>query len=349
MTDPATTPSELELEARGPHLPDTVTRLGFPFWFFLLLAFARLVWLVRDSPPGNPTDPGQLISYVASIIPSVAVVLFPAALFLRHPDATVRARTLVFGLLLFVIVEGMRVLSPPLQPIFEQLTPGSEETPFLVPLALVYNAAIGILGSFAVANIGLGLATARRYEDAPGVQVLQMALVMAVSVVAVGGVLSVSQLPLDEIPMTPTVVLYLASTVILSVLFATAWAYVAAVTIRGARAGELPEHAWTTMAVGSGLIIAAYAIRSILFIFRPGPDTQPLLIALNAWLSIGVAAGYLGLLLGLFLGLPSLSGDEPDDESDSDVVDDEETDLRLDDLVVGEAPTDRRDPAVEPA
>jgi hypothetical protein len=286
-----TAPTAPAPEARGPHLPDAITSVGMYFWVFVLLAVARLIWIIRMSPLANPADLGALFGYIAGFTPSIVAILFPAALLLRHPEATTRARTLVVGLVLFAAVEGLRVLILPLQPIFEQLTPGSAETPFLVPLALIYNGAIGLLASFAV-----------------------------------GGVLSVSRLPLDEITMTPTVVVYLASTVILSVLFAASWAYLATVTIRGSRAGELPEPAWRFAATGSGLIIAAYAIRSLLVIpGSPGPDTQPLFTALASWLSIGVAIGYLALLVAFLRGLPSLAGaDDEDQEGDEDDEDDED-------------------------
>ena len=316
-------------EARGPHLPDRVTSLGAYVWAFLLLAAARLVWFVRESPPVGPLDPATLVTYGAAVVPSIVIVLLPAALLLRHPDAADRARTLLLGTVLFTIVEAMRVLNPPLQPIFEQLTPGSEETPYLVPLALIYDGAIGLLGSYALANIALGLARARRYEDPPGTRIVTALMVLAVSLVAVGGVVSVSQLPLDEIPRTLTVILYLVSTVLLSVAFAAAWAYLAAVTIRGARAGELPESGWLAAAVGSGLIILAYVVRStVLFTATPTPDTQALFSALGYALTITVALGYLGLLVGLFLGLPSLDDDEEDlDEDDLDEEDLDDEDL----------------------
>lgn len=289
-----------------------------------MLAVARLIWFVRESPPVAPYDLATIVTYGAAIVPSVVVVLLPAALLLRHRDAPDRAGTLLLGTALFVLVEGMRVLNPPLQPIFEQLTPGSEETPFLVPLALVYNAVIGLLGSYAVANIALGLARARRFEDPPGAAIVTAMVVVAVSLVAVGGVVAVSQLPLDQIPMTPTVILYLVSTVFLSTLFAAAWAYLAAVTIRGARAGELPASGWTVAALGSGLIIAAYTARAVLVVFTVTPDTQPLFASLGSALSVTVALGYLGLLIGFVLGLPSL--DVVDDDADTEGFDDERVD-----------------------
>jgi hypothetical protein len=311
-------------EARGPHLPDAVTRLGALVWAFLLLAVARLIWFVRESPPVSPFDLATIVTYGAAIVPSVVVMLLPAALLLRHGDAPDRARTLLLGTVLFVLVEGMRVLNPPLQAIFEQLTPGSDETPYLVPLALVYNAMIGLLGSYAVANIGLGLARTRRYEDPPGAAIVTALVVVAVSLVAVGGVIAVSQLPLDQIPMTPTVILYLVSTVFLSTLFAASWAYLASAAIRGTRAGELPASGWTAAALGGGLIITAYTARAVLVVFTVTPETQSLFTNLDAALSVTVALGYLGLLIGLLLGLPSLDevvDDVADEDADGEGVD----------------------------
>jgi hypothetical protein len=346
-------------EARGPHLPDTVTRLGAFVWVFLLLGVARLIWFVRESPPVAPYDLATVVTYGSAIVPSVAVVLLPAALLLRHGDALHRARTLLLGTILFTVVEALRVLNPALQPIFEQLTPGSEETPYLVPLALVYNAAIGLLGSYAIANIALGLARARRYEDPSGTRIVSAAMIVAVSLVAVGGVVAVSLLPLDEIPMTPTVILYLASTVVLSVVFAASWAYLAAVTIRGAGAGELPESGWSAVAIGSGLIIAAYVVRSVLVAVTPTPDTQPLFTTIGHMWSLMVALGYLGFLVGLFLGLPSLDDVDAEDVDDEGLDEasfgeasfDEETfdEETFDGATDGEARGGPRDPEAEPA
>jgi len=335
LDDPfdGSTAAEIAQDSRGPHLPDVVTRIGVLAWVFLLLGVARLIWFVRESPPPAAFDPAAIVSYGASIVPSVVVVLLPAALLLRHRDAPVRARTLLFGTVLFVFVEGLRVLNPPLQPIFEQLTPGSAETPYLVPLALIYNAAIGLLGAFAIANIGLGLARARRYEDSSGTRIVDAAMIVAVSLVAAGAIVAISRLPLDEITMTPTVIGYLASTMIIGTLFTASWAYLAAVAIRGARAAEQPASGWTVAAMGGGLIIAAYATRAVLATFTVTPDTQPLFTSLWQALSVTVALGYLGLLVGLLLGLPSLEdvdddvideafGDDGFDTADRDVMSD---------------------------
>ncbi len=305
-------------EARGPRLPEAVTRYGAIVWIFVVLGLARLIWFLRESPPVEPIDLATIVTYGAAVVPAVTVVLLPAALLLRHPEAPERARTLFVGTVLFAIVEGLRVLSRPLQPVFEQITPGDDATPFLVPLALIYNAAVVLLGSFAIASIGLGLARTRRYEDAAGSRIGTATMIGAVVLVAVGAVVSVSQLRLDGIPMTPTVILYLVSGVVLSVVFAAAWAYLAAVTIRGARAGERPESGWTWAAVGSGLIIAAYVTRSLLVNVSATPESQTMFLNIGYVLTITVGTGYLAFLAGLLLGLPSLADADNADEADAD-------------------------------
>lgn len=331
MTDATT---ETHPAPRGPHLPDGVTRFGSLVWMFVVLAVARLAWFIRESPPVEPIDVATIVTYGSAVVPAVTAVLLPAALLLRHPDAPEQARTLFFGSVLFAIVEGMRVLNRLLQPTFEQLTPGSEETPFLIPLALAFNVAVGLLGSFAIAKIAIGLARTRRYEDAPGSRIGTASMIVAVGLVAVASVVSVSQLRLDQVPLTPTVIGYLLSSVLLAVVIAAAWAYLAAVTIRGARAGERPVSGWTWAAVGSGLFIAAYATRSVVLTLPVTLETQSLLLNISYALSITAAIGYLALLVGLLLGLPSLAA-----------IDDEELDYET----LDEADGDRGEPTVEPA
>ena len=147
MDDPVTEGVMDPPEARGPHLPDAVTAIPFGTWFFVLLALARLIWFVRETELGPAPGPAVVLSYVGGLVPATVALLLPAALLLRHPDAGSTARTLVLGTILFAAVEGMRVVGPALQPTFEQITPGSEETPYLVPLALLYSSVQGLLAA----------------------------------------------------------------------------------------------------------------------------------------------------------------------------------------------------------
>jgi len=303
-------------EARGPRLPDAVTAVSFGTWFFVLLALARLIWFVRETELGPSPGVAVLLGYVGGFVPATVAILLPAALLFRHPDAAMTARTLLVGTILFAAVEGMRVVGPILQPVFEGVTPGSEETPYLVPLALLYTSAQGLIATFAVANIGLGLAQARRYLDRPGT--LAIAIVAAVVVVAAAAarVITVSRLPFDQIPMTPTVAVYLASAIILGILSISAWGYLAATAARGARGGEEPGAGWFAAAVGAWAILAAFAVGAIANLAQPTPETQDVFTTLIQAISLVYTVGYLALLAGLLLGLPSLESLEEDTDGD---------------------------------
>lgn len=303
-------------ETRGPHLPDRVTAVSFGTWFFLLLALARLIWFVRETELGPSPDVEVLLGYVGGFVPATVAILLPAALLFRHPDAATTARTLLVGTILFAAVEGMRVVGPALQPVFEGVTPGSEETPYLVPLALLYTSAQTIVATFAVANIGLGLAQGRRYLDRSGT----LAIVGAAAIVAIAAaaarVITVSRLPFDQIPMTPTVAVYLASAIILGILSISAWGYLAATAARGARAGEEPGSGWVAGAVGASANLVAFAVGAIANLAEPTPETQDMLTTVIQAISLLYTVGYLALLTGLLFGLPSVEPVEDSDEDD---------------------------------
>lgn len=306
-------------EPRGPHLPGTLARVPALAWIFILLGVLRLIWFLRESDLGPAPELSSIVAFISALTPSVVAVLLPAALLVRHPDAPSRSQTLFLGTVLFAVVEGLRVLSTPLQPLFEQLTPGSEETPFLVPLALLYSAAAGLLGAFAIANVALGLGQARRYDDRSGTRLIRLAVVLIVVLVALARVLAVSRLPFDQIPMTATVIVYLASTVILGILSIAAWGYLAATSLTGARAGESPGSGWIVGAIGASLVVSAFTLSAVLGLARPSAEEQPFFTSLGQLTSGIFALGYLGLLGGLLLGMPSLDELDELDASDDDV------------------------------
>lgn len=311
-------------EARGPHLPDVLSRVPFGALMFGLLALARLIWFVRETELGPPLTLQVFVAYVGGLVPAVVAILLPSALLLRHPDAWSRARTLLIGASLFAVVEGLRVLSPALQPVFESITPGSEETPYLVPLALAYSSAQALLAAFAVANVGLGLAQARRYLDRRGTLLIVLAAAFVVVVASASRVILVSRVPFDEITMTPTVAVYLASAIVLGILSIGAWAYLAVTAARGARAGEEPGRGWILVAMAAWLIATAFAAGAVAALAEPTPETQGFYTALSQAISVVYTLGYLSLLAALLVGLPSL---EPlEDEADDAESDDEDAD-----------------------
>lgn len=304
------------LRTRGPHLPDAVAAVSFGTWFFALLALARAIWFVRETELGPSPDVGVLLGYVGGFVPATVAILLPAALLFRHPDAATTARTLLVGTILFAVVEGMRVVGPALQPVFEQVTPGSEETPYLVPLALLYTSAQTIIATFAVANIGLGLAQSRRYLDRSGMLAIVAVAAIVVIAAAAARVITVSRLPFDQIPMTPTVAVYLASAIILGILSIAAWGYLAATAARGAHAAEEPGSGWFAGAVGAWAILVAFSVGAIANLAEPTPETQDMFTTLIQAISLVYTVGYLALLAGLLFGLPSVEPVEDSDEDD---------------------------------
>jgi FtsH-binding integral membrane protein len=326
-------------EPRGPHVPDALAQIPYGTLIFGILALARLVWYVRETQLGPAPTLSIWIGYVGGLVPAVAAVLLPAVLLLRHPDAPTRARALLLGTILFAAAEGMRVLGPQLQPFFEEVTPGSEETPYLVPLTLLYTSIQGLLATYGVAEMGIGLGQARRFLEAAGKGLIVAVAVLVVLVAGGARVLAVAQLPFDQLPMTPTVAVYLASSIVLGILSVTAWAFLAATIARGARAGEDPETGWAVGALGTALIVAVFVVSSLLSLTRPSEALQGLFSAISQVLSIAFTLGYLGLLGAFLLGMPSLeelddedvdSGDL-DDEDDLD-ADDDEDDIDADDV-----------------
>jgi hypothetical protein len=298
-----------------------VTALATTAWVFSLLAIARLIWFVRqwDQPPSAD----GALTFAANVVPAVGAVVLPAALALRHPDAPQKAPWLFLGTVLVAAVEGMRVLSRPLQPLFEQIAPAAPETPVLVPLAILYSAIAGLLGAVAVAAIGRGLWVARRYADRSSIRSIAGLLASAVIVIAALRLVALWRLDWEGVPITPVVIVYVGSTALLSVLSVVAWGYLAAMAIAGARAGEDPEAGWLLAAMGSAMVLGAFASNGALGLVTATPETTAMWQDLGLIISLGFALGYLAIVVAFLLGVPSLDA-VPDDDAAEAMPDDAE-------------------------
>lgn len=291
---------------RGPHLPDVLRVLPGPAWLFVVLALGRLAWGLREEGFGPTVDPWRVGQVVLFELPSVISILLAAALLARHRDAPTRMGLLLVGMILLAVVEGLRVLGSPLEPVFERLTPADEAVTFLVPSALVYQVAINLLNAFGVAAMAQGLLRARRYEDRSSSWPVAAVLAALVVVVAVTGIVSVSRLPAEQLPLTATVVAYIVSTVVLNVLSAAAFGYLAAMTTAGARAGEDPRNGWHSGALGSWLVIGSLAALGVAGLVQATPATTGLMNNLVQAIEAVFSLGFVGLLGGFVLGLPAL-------------------------------------------
>jgi hypothetical protein len=291
---------------RGPHLPDALTALSATALVFLMLAIARVIWFVRDwdQPAANVA---AVVSFVASVVPAVGAVLLPAVLAIRHPEAPIRARALYLGTVLIAFVEGMRVFNSPLRPFFEQATPPDPETPFFVPLAIAFGAVAGGAGAFAMALIARGLADARRFADRSSIRPVMVIVALVVVLVSVGRVLALRQLQWEQIPLTPIVIVYVGSTILLGIASIAAWGYLIVSAVAGFRAGEEPEAGWTLVAAGACIVVTALAGNAALGLVTPNEQSQELLLNVVLLDAVVFATGYLAILGGFLLGLPSLA------------------------------------------
>jgi hypothetical protein len=99
-------------EPRGPHLPDTLTRVPLAVWPFVAFAIALAYITVDRNWTGRIVDQPALPSFVLSLIPIVAMPLAGAALFLRHPHAWSRHRPVALAVILLTAQTVVQVATP---------------------------------------------------------------------------------------------------------------------------------------------------------------------------------------------------------------------------------------------
>jgi hypothetical protein len=292
-------------EARGPHLPDAFARIPPLAWVFIVLSVARLWVLVDTARLGPDPDPSAVGGVVANAIGSLAVLLTPAALFIRQPAAVQRAPLLAFGLIAMAIADVMQAMSPGIQPFFDAVTGGSELT-LVAPLFLAYVGGAALVALIGLIGVGLGLDRARRQPSRRGVVstvvVLLVAIILLISRVAEASFL----LPSSSDSMPVTVYNLVATGIAIGTILA--WAYLVIVTVSGASAGESPALGWRLGVLGGVLGFVAYGMFSVILIVV-GPDTGYLDILLLA--SALVALGPASLFLAVAAGLPSLDAPSP--------------------------------------
>ncbi len=319
-------------EARGPHLPDVVMRTWAAV-IFVFLAVAYLVWYVTNLDVKPAATFADYVVYILQAVPAVAAILLPAAILVRHSDAWSRARTLLFGAILYAAVQGLLILQDPLQGFFESVTPASPDLPFLVPLAVTYSALISLVAAFGLGYIAVGLSMARRYEGGSRWTTGWFVPVATVFGTVVG-VLAVSRIQFGSTPMTPPLIIYLASSVILGVLRIVMWAWLASVVTRGWLAGEDPRSGWGLASMATAFVLLALAIVNLSGLITVADDAFG--TALGYVIVLAYAGGHVLLLAAFAVGLPAL--DDPDegdididDDFDEDDDDDEDEDFDEDD------------------
>jgi hypothetical protein len=251
------------------------------------------------------------VSLVLGATPGVASILLPAALLARHRDAWGRLPTILFGTILFAAYQGLVVVADPLQPIFESLTPASEDLPSLVPLSVLFDALVALVAILGITYIALGLGQARRYADRPAAAVALLVPVAA-TIATILAVVSVSRYDFGDTALSPPLAVYLATTVALGVLRVVVWAYLATVALRGWWSAEEPPAGWWLVVLAAALVLIALALVNISGVLDPQSDTFVTVYGYAT--SSAYALGHLCLLAAFAVGLPAL--DELEDEED---------------------------------
>ena len=177
---------------------------------------------------------------------------------------------------------------------------------FLVPSSLAFQSGVNLLSAAAIVGIAGGLVGARRHENRSASWPISAVLALIVVLIGVAGIVSISHLPFDQLPSSSLVQVTLVSTVTLNVVSAAAFGYLTSTLTAGARALEGPWLAWLVAAVGSWLLLVSLAALAAVGLVETTPQSETLVNNV-AQLTEGIfALGYVGLLGGFALGLPTL-------------------------------------------
>ena len=268
-------------EARGPHLPDVLTRQS-P-WVYLFVGVTIVhAWLLVLQP-----------ELATARLTGVLISLLGAALFVRHPDA--RRTMLAFGTLIPIvdapIVQFLDSLSPPSE-LFAGLSPA-------LVAASTFTTLVAVAGALYLA---VGLAAARQRAGT------QVDRAIAVWLGAIGIVtVVIGAIPVG-VPSSSSEWLLFGIGLVLSLGSTLTWCYVAAVAIGGSLAGEAPRRGWGLAAIGSALQVVVFIITAVgsTFIVPEGLRT-PLVVAIAGAIIVGWAC----LLAAFALGLPAITDDRP--------------------------------------
>jgi hypothetical protein len=286
---------------------------------FILLALGETVRVVRDADLGSNATIDYFVVFILGLAPAIASILLPAALLIRHPNALRVVPALLLGAILVAAVQGLQLLIDPLQPVFESLTPATEELPDFVPLAALFRVFTFVVLFFGLGFISLGLSAARRFED-PTRDLTSLFVPVATVLATIAGVVEISRLGLFDVAMSPTYLLFLGTILISGILQVAIWAYVLAVTTRGWRAGEAPGVGWRFGVLSGTFVLGAFAMIYGSRIFDLDAALGDLLFYA---VTFAYAVGYLSLLVAFGVGLPEI---DQDDQEDEDADEDEEAD-----------------------
>ena len=284
----------------------------FPAVVFFVLGAVALWASIVEAAASTVWAPDTVYTFVMQAIGPVVAVLIPGALLWRHPDAWRRARTLLFGTLVFASVSFFRAIEGGLQAFFKEATPPPADLTWFIPSAMIYTSLVALMAVFGLLYIGLGLSKARNYAFTGQARNAGI-VILVVTVLSVAGRLwTLTGVDIGDPTLTTQVWIYIASVITIGVLTILTWAYVTRTLTRCAISGEEPVRAWVIAAIGSCLVLSGYLIVAWSSFVTITDQTLNDVVTYLHQLVAGV--GTLLILVGFALGLPSLERVVWDDE-----------------------------------
>jgi hypothetical protein len=253
--------------------------------------FGYRAWAGQFAIPQPDTVP--LLAHY--LVPSAIVPLFGAALFIRHPDARRTMPALVFGIVLFTIVQLLTSIDAPIRAFLDNFS--SPDDGPVSPADVAYAVFRSLLQLFAILYIAGGLSEARRAPPVAAQRPLALWLGALAVIATVISIASVAQFGLDL--SGPGGALVLAIDITLALFTSIVWAYLVSVTVGGTLAGEAPKPAWRLAAIGTGIV---FVYRLLAGIVLGVGDPWTSLVVIGGYVAL---AGWLLLLVAFWLGLPA--------------------------------------------
>jgi hypothetical protein len=271
-----------------------VRRLPLVGWLFVALA---IVHVALEVPGRDVSSPLTLVGLIGRAL----VVLLPAVVLWRRPDAFAVTPGIVIG----AILVAAGALGPVLVRSLDAWLPASAE-PELPPLVDLPHLVVGIVfvAARAVGWLSIAVWLAALRPDPAGPAAVLVARVVAAAAV-VGTVVSLVALYLDVTPADAVAIE--AGSLALALLFAVAtivWAYVAWVLVR--QAGLLPRAATILAAAAVVLLVLVELVEvgtSLLLVATRSAEFQDLSIASLRATSYGFFAAMVALVAAFALGL----------------------------------------------
>jgi hypothetical protein len=287
-------------EARGPHLPDVMTRQSPWVYPFVAAALIQLV-LAWQQLVSSGTTPGlEDIYEVKFRLDNVLMSLLGAALFVRHPDARRSLPLLAFGLGLMALGPLLDIVDRPVTQFLDSLAPSGEVFSGLSPAVIAYQVFTSLLTVAAVVYVGVGLADARRRPRHPAERSV-LVVVMIIGIATV--VLTLAPFGVSPLPATPYEWVLLGIGFVVSLLHTLAWSYVIAVTFGGWIAGDAPHRGWGLALAASVIGLALRVVNTMLIVIAS--LSEQLSNDLLPVVSAAVTLSWLLLLVAFAVGLPA--------------------------------------------